>query len=298
MTRTVDRLTLLATFARIADRGSISAAARDLGLSQASASRRLTSLEDRIGVQLIARTTHELSLTAAGRDCLADARRLLGDWEALTERFAGERDALRGPIRIVAPIALGQDRLADAAFDFQKSHPNVVIDWLLQDGDIRMADIGADIWIKVGDVPDDRLIVRPLTTVERILVGIPALAGDRAIGKPADLAPLPCAALAPFEGGDIPLKGPRGRRAKLDARVSFASNNIFAVRRAALRGIGYAVMPRWFVADDLDSGNLAELLPGWRAPALTVNAAFPPTHRQTFRVRRFMEHLQGVLESL
>ncbi|QLC23623.1 LysR family transcriptional regulator [Parasphingopyxis algicola] len=298
MTKQIDRLTLLSTFARIAERGSISAAARDMGLSQASASRRLAALEDALGVLLIARTTHELSLTSAGRDCLDEARRLLGDWEALTERFADERDTMRGPVRIVAPVALGQDRLADAVLRFQERYPDVWIEWLLEDHDIRMADIGADIWIKVGPVPDDRLIVKPLARVERILVCTPAFAEGRSARGPGDIAPLPCAALSPFEGSRIPLTGPKGRRATLKAQMRFASNNIFAVRQAARQGVGYAVMPRWFVAADLESGRLAQILPGWRAASLTVNAARPPMHRQTLRVRRLMDHLEEELQAL
>ena len=96
MSKNLDRLTLLSTFARIAERGSISAAARDIGLSQASASRQLQALEEQLGVQLVQRTTHALSLTEAGRDCLADARALIDAWDALQERHAAEAGALAG----------------------------------------------------------------------------------------------------------------------------------------------------------------------------------------------------------
>ena len=99
-------MTLLATFLRIAERGSISAAARDLGLSQASASRQLADLEQRLGVPLIRRNTHSLALTEQGESCLADARSLLAGWEALTDRVAEDQTQLRGPLRIIAPVAL------------------------------------------------------------------------------------------------------------------------------------------------------------------------------------------------
>ncbi len=125
MSKSLDRLALLTTFARIAERGSISAAARDLGFSQASASRQLAELERRLGVQLIQRTTHRLALTQSGADCLSDARGLLDGWEALVERFAGEDSAVRGGLKIVAPIALGQRHLAEAALRFQQAHPAV-----------------------------------------------------------------------------------------------------------------------------------------------------------------------------
>ena len=93
MSKSLDRLSLLQTFVRIADAGSISAAARDLGLSQPSVSRQLAELESRFKAQLMRRTTHDLSLTTAGAELLADARRLLDEWEALEEKHLEAEDA-------------------------------------------------------------------------------------------------------------------------------------------------------------------------------------------------------------
>ena len=126
MMKSLDRLGLLETFVRIAERGSSSAAARDLGLSQASASRQLRELETRLGAVLANRTTHDFALTSAGVALLADARVALSNWEALEERHTGGDD-VRGPLRIVAPIALGQTLLADMAVAFQAEHPAVSI---------------------------------------------------------------------------------------------------------------------------------------------------------------------------
>ncbi len=291
MSKNLDRLSLLSTFARIAERGSISAAARDIGLSQASASRQLQALEDRLGVQLVQRTTHALSLTEAGRDCLADARALLDGWDALRERHAADADALAGKLMVVAPVALGQLHLAEAAARFQQAHPGVTITWRLQDDAIRFAEIGCDLWIKIGPVPDDSLVVRPLGRVERLMVAAPDLVDGRAVRSPGDLAALPCAALGPFEGGTIPLTHRNGRRQTVKAAVAFATNNIFAAHKAAQLGIGYAVMPRWFVEDDLAAGRLRDLLPAWRAPALAINAAYLPSRRQTRRLRAFIDHV-------
>ncbi|MEM9232937.1 MAG: LysR family transcriptional regulator, partial [Pseudomonadota bacterium] len=149
MTKRLDRLSLLETFVRIAERGSISAAARDIGLSQASASRQLSDLETRLGMRLVHRTTHELSLTTDGVAVLARARSLLQDWNEMSDALAGD-DKPRGPLKIVAPVALGQLHLASAAVDFQLQYPDITIDLQLEDGEIRFAETGCDLWVRAG----------------------------------------------------------------------------------------------------------------------------------------------------
>ena len=303
MSKSLDRLTLLATFARIAERGSISAAARDLGLSQASASRQLADLERRLGVQLIQRTTHSLSLTEAGRDCLAEARILTEGWDALVERYADEDSAIQGRLKVVAPVALGQLHLAEAALQFQKAHPGVAIGWILQDGAIRFAETGCDLWVKIGSVPDDSLVVRPLGRVERLIVAAPGLLKGRHVETPADLDDIPCAALEPFEAGSIPLirkkrAGKKRKQVTVAGQIALTTNNIFAGHKAARLGIGYAVMPRWLVQRDLDSGVLVDVLPDWRAPSLMINAAFLPARRQTRRLKLFLGHMAEAIAAI
>lgn len=291
MSKSLDRLALLTTFARIAERGSISAAARDLGLSQASASRQLKDLEARLGVQLIQRTTHALSLTPAGQDCLGDARALIDGWEALAERQADEQGALRGKLKVVAPVALGQLHLAEAALRFQQENPGVAITWHLADEAIRFAEIGCDLWIRIGALPDETLVARALGRVERLVVAAPSLTEDRKITRPGDLADLPCAALEPFEAANIALTRRDDAAEAVKARVALATNNIFAAHKAALLGIGYAVMPRWFVAEDLAAGRLVDLMPRWRAQSLTIHAGYLPSRRQTRRLKALIDHL-------
>ncbi|MEL6266866.1 MAG: LysR family transcriptional regulator [Pseudomonadota bacterium] len=292
MSQPTDRLTLLATFARIAERGSISAAARDLGLSQASASRQLAALEQRIGAPLITRTTHDLSLTEAGRACLVDARSLLSAWEALAERFDEARDApLRGRIRVVAPVALGQRALARSAADFLATHPGVSLSWLLDDRPVRMAELGADLWIKIGEVTDDTLVVRSLGRVERLVVSTPALFGTGRPSDPTALADVPMVAVEPFEGTRVQLVDHAGREAPVAARAVFSTDNIVAARTAVFAGAGWAVLPRWFVDAELLAGRLIDALPAWRAPKLTLNAALLPVGRRPRRVNTFAEHV-------
>ncbi|MEM8818082.1 MAG: LysR family transcriptional regulator [Pseudomonadota bacterium] len=291
MSKSLDRLTLLETFARIAERGSISAAGRDLGLSQASASRHLAELEMRLGTELVRRTTHSLALTEAGIACLAEARTLIDGWDALSERFGDENGVLKGRLKIVAPVALGQLHLAEAALRFQQMHPGITLTWLLDDAPIRFAEIGCDLWIKIGRVPDETLVVKQLGTVERLIVAAPSLIDGLTASKPDDIAELPCAALEPFEAASIPLTSSAGDRVDLAARAVITTNNIFSAYRAAMMGIGYAVLPAWFIDRELRAGTLIDVLPTWRAPSLSVNAAYRPARRQSRRLRAWLDHV-------
>ena len=291
MSKSLDRLTLLQTFVRIADAGSISAAARDLGLSQPSVSRQLAELESRFKAQLMQRTTHNLSLTAAGLELLADARQLLENWEALEEKYL-DVETLQGRLKVVAPIALGQLHLMDMLLQFQRQHPALSLSWQLEDHDIRFAEVGCDCWIKIGPVPDKTLRAKPLGQLERLVVAAPALLTAGAVAHPHALETLPCIALEPFEGGQIPLTTVQGETSLVRPAVRMATNNIFALRKAALSGLGIAVMPQWFIAEDLAQGRLIDLLPTWRAPQLTIHVISSPGRYQPQRLTQFLQLLR------
>jgi len=300
MSRTSDRLGLLETFARIADAGSISAAARDLGLTQPTASRQLAELEARLRTTLIRRTTHELSLTEAGQSLLGDSRDLLSGWEALEERHRSDADRLAGTLRVVSPVALGQTLLSGVAWRFQREHPDIVLDWELEDRAIRFAATGCDCWIRVGRIPDDTLIVRELARVERIVVCSPeylARAGSPPSG-PRDLEKLALLALEPFEGRSIPLTRGEGRVITVRPAVRLSTNSIVALREATLEGLGLSVMPRWFVREELRTRALVEALPPWRAPELPINVAYARSRYRTRRLHSFIERLASTVPEL
>ncbi len=127
MSKFHDRISLLTTFVRIAESGSLSAAGRDLNLSQPSVSRQLKELETQLGAQLFRRNTHSLALTEAGSDLLADARQIIASWESLHEKFQESEQALSGKLKVVAPVALGQLALCKLMCQFQIQHPNLSI---------------------------------------------------------------------------------------------------------------------------------------------------------------------------
>lgn len=292
MSKSLDRLALLETFVRIADAGSISAAARDLGLSQPSASRQLAELETRLKTQLMRRNTHSLSLTEAGTALLADARALLDGWEALEEKHLSREGRLAGTLKVVVPVALGQTRLGSLAWQFQQAYPEISLNWLLEDQPIRFSELGCDCWIRVGPVPDDTLVVKALGSVERLLVASAAFAERHEAGNsPEAVGTLDLLALAPFEGSTLVLHDGRGGSLNIEPPLRLQSNNIAAVKEAVANGLGMAVLPRWFVADELERNAFVDLLPNWRAPSLTIHAAYLPGRHQPRRLRVFLDYL-------
>ncbi len=299
MAQPLDRLTLLQTFVRIVDADSISAAARDLGLSQPSASRQLAQLEARLNAQLLRRTTHQLALTEAGSALLADARVLLDGWDVLEERHGTATGQVRGTLSVVAPVALGQTHLVNFVAGFQREFPEVVLNWQLNDEPIRFAEAGCDCWIRVGSVPDERLVVRRLGSVERLLVASPGLLADA--GTPttaAQVGRLPLLALAPFDGGTITLTRPGRPATTLSPDVRVRTNNIFALKQAALADLGLAVLPTWLISKELDAGELVAVPAGYRAPSLDLHVAYQSGRHTPLRLRRFLERLAAAVPAI
>lgn len=217
----------------------------------------------------------------------------------LEEKHLSGEDPVQGRLKVVAPVALGQLHLARIAWRFQLQHPQVSLNWQLDDQPIRFAEVGCDCWIKVGPVPDDTLVVRTLGSVERLLVASRAFVDKYGAPKtPKQAERLDLVGLEPFEGGLIPLTGSRSRAVALCPPLRMTTNNIFALKEAALMGLGMAVMPRWFVDAELKRGSFIDLLPAWRAPSLAIHVAYLPGKHQPGRLRAFLLTLRELLPGI
>ena len=293
MASTLDRFDLMRLLVRISETGSLTAAGRSLGLSQPSASRQLRSLEAELGTQLVMRSTHELSFTDAGQDFLENAKKLLAGWEEAVEAASVDTGALQGTIRVAAPMGLGQSVLADVAADFVAEHPGVQLDWRLIDEPGDLVREGIDVWIRVGPVLDESLIVRQVRTIDRIVVA----ASDVGItgATPSDLQGQPAVILGPYVGSEIELSGPDDQRYTLSPSARITTDNIFVAQRLILRGKGYSILPLWLIEDDLADGTLVHLCPGWTAPKLALSIAYPQSRYRPARVVEFMRHFRARL---
>jgi DNA-binding transcriptional LysR family regulator len=279
-----DRLDLLETFLRVAEAGALSRAATTLRVSQPSVSRRIRALEAETGVRLIHRTTHFLELTDEGRRLLPIARELVSRWDAALDEVREAEP--RGILRIAAPIGLGQSRLVDVAAAFLRRFPEVTVEWLLTDEPVDLASAAADIWIRIGDIPGERLVVRKLASVERIMAATPQLAKTA-----RDWTELPLVSLAPFYDTTLDLYSARGRRSRFDLKRKLQTNNIAAAKRAVLLGVGVALLPTWMIAEELERKELVRIAPDLAGKPLDVSVAYAPDRGRPLRARRFIEAL-------
>jgi DNA-binding transcriptional LysR family regulator len=293
MSKAADRLDLLQTFVRIAETGSLSAASRALGLAQPTVSRQLAQLESLMGVRLAQRSTSEFSLTEAGRTLLREARALLDRWQAIGENLQKGAEAPAGDLRVVATLGLGQQVLVDVAAAFMAKYPDVRIEWILTDRQIDLVEQGADCWLHVGPIRDESLVVREIGRIKRICVATPSFI--KQMGRPRSpvaLSKLPCVALAPYMGRKLALYGARGAETEVDLTPVFTTDTFFAADRAVRRGIGFGLMPTWYIADDLKSGRLVDLLPGWTAKPIGLYCAYSASRYRPARVNLFIDHMR------
>jgi len=292
----MDRFTTMATFVRVAELGSLSAAARDLGLTQPAVSQQVAALERRLGVRLLNRSTRRLALTEAGERYHAQARRILEAVAEAEDGLAEASDTLTGSLRVHAPAGLGQAHLAPILIGFQQRHPELAVELIADD---RYADLigeGVDVAIRLGALASPGLVARRLATLRRILVASPGyVAAHGRPGTPEDLARHPHVRFSWAAAGDaIPLVGPAG---PLEVRVRsrFLANTAFVLIEAIRAGIGIGGAQLPLVQTLLESGALVRVMRDYAYSPLEVHAVYPSGRFVPRRVRAFVDHLAAEL---
>jgi len=294
---TADRFELMETFVRIVDAGNLSAAAAQMGTTQPTVSRRLQALERSLGVRLLRRSTHSMTLTEDGQRCLERARELLANWHAFEADLRGAGDEPEGTLRVVAPHAFGQQQLVAPLADYLARYPRVNVEWLLHDRRPDFILEGIDCAIQVGAVDDQAAVAIKLAEVPRIVVAAPALVAHLPVLQaPADLAQLPWLAMRPYYRTEVtlaPIAGGNDVRFPIAPRMS--TDSLYALRTAAVSGVGAAIASAWLVADDLAQGRLVHIAPQWRAAPLPVWLVYPQARFYPARLRRFLDVIRAAM---
>ena len=294
-----DRLDLLETFVRIVEAGSLSAAAAQLATTQPTVSRRLQALERVLGVRLLRRSTHTMTLTEDGERCLERARRLLSDWHEFESDLKGVGEEPAGRLRVVVPHAFGQQHLIGPLADYLRRTPRVDVEWLLHDRRPDFVAEGVDCAIQVGQVDDPGVVAVRLAQVPRLVAAAPALVDPAP--APDDLAALgalPWLGLRPYYRDEVVLRrvgvgGGEVRRIAIRPRME--TDNLFALRAAALAGVGVGLFSAWLVARDVAEGRLVHLAPAWEGEPLPVHLVYPHARFYPARLRRFVEGMRAAM---
>lgn len=297
---TADRIALLHTFVRIVESGSLSAAASQLSTTQPTISRRLQALEQLLGIKLIQRTTHSMKLTDDGERCYRHAHQLIGNWQNMEDDVSAVRDEPLGILRVRAPHAFGQDQLIDPLGDYLQRYPHTSVEWTLNDHSPDFIHEGIDCAIHVGQVTDEGVVAVLLAEVPRIVVASPALLADSPpIAGLQQLAQLPWLALNSFYRNEVtlyPVRGGKPAHFAIAPRIS--TDSLYAVRKAAVNGLGAAMVSSWLVKEDLAEGRLQHLLPEWQANPLPIYLLYPYASYYPARLRKFLALMKEVMPGL
>ncbi|MCQ4312214.1 LysR family transcriptional regulator [Pseudomonas stutzeri] len=296
----LDRIELLRTFIRIVEAGSLSAAAAQLSTTQPTVSRRLQTLERSLGLQLLNRSTHGMQLTGDGERCYTYAKQVLESWTEMEAELLGAREDPRGTLRVQVPHAFGQDQLIAPLGEYLHQYPNVSVEWVLHDRRPDFVAEGIDCAIQVGVIEDPSVIAIRLGEVPRIVVAAPKLLGSEPLpGSTEELQRLPWLALRTYYTDEVVLTclaDGRSHRFSIQPRVS--TDSLYALRSAALAGLGACVSSAWIVARDLDEGRLIQLIPQWQAPPLPVYLIYPHARSDPAKLRLFAELIRSRMPNL
>lgn len=299
-TERIDRVELMRTFVRIVESGSLSAAARQLGTTQATVSRRLQSLETVLGVRLLLRTTHATKLTDDGERCYQHARRVIDSWLALEDEVGQTEDEPVGVLRVRAPHAFGQDQLLKPLTQFLQRYPQLSVEWMLNDKSVDFLSDNLDCAIRVGAEIDPATVSVLLAEVPRCVVASPELLAQFApVKTPEDLSALPWIAINTFYQRHVELfDGVSELPARVAITPRLSTDSLHVARNTVLSGLGVAVVSSWTVKEDIQEGRLVHLLPGWQPAALPVHLVYPWSRYYPARLRRFLEMMRKVMPDI
>lgn len=287
----MDRLSVLQTFVAVAETGSFTAAAERLGLSRAMTSRHVQTLEDRLGVRLLQRTTRRVSPTEAGLGYLERARRLLVDFDEAETEVRGERAAPRGTLRVNAPVSFGRTHLARALPGFLLRHPDLAVEITVNDRVVDLIEEGYDVAIRIGRLGDSSLVARRLGTVISHLAASPAYLDRHGVpAGPEDLASHVCLGYA-YSASAQSLSHHDGRQATVRVEGGLYANNGDLLTEVAAGGAGIVIQPDFILGPYLADGRLVPVLPDWTRPDLGIYAVHHQSRHVAAKVRAFVDHL-------
>lgn len=292
----MDKLKAMATFARVVELGSMSAAAREMGMSTSAVSQTIRALEAQTGVALLHRSTRRLTLSAAGSGFYEGCAEMLAAAQRAEQRLAEQRDAPLGELRIAAPVSFAGAHLGIALAPLLRTNPQLSLRIFAADERIDLIEARIDLAIRVGRLADSSLVARPLAQWNELLCAAPGWLAQVGLPRePEDLAQLDWLLLTPLgEPQVLDLRrGTAQRQVRILGRnASNSQQALLALTRAGL-GISRQVEPD--VAADLASGALVRVLPEWSLPPIGIWAVTPQREAQPAKVRHAIEALRQSL---
>ena len=289
----MDRFEDLQAFVTVVETGSFTAAADRLDIAKSAVSRRVSALEERLGVQLLRRTTRRLNLTDTGQSFYEHSARILADLEEAEAAVAQEHGELRGNLRVALPLSFGIRHMCRPIAEFSRNHPRVTFDLDLNDRRIDLITEGVDLAVRIGRLADSTLIARKLFEARTVVCASPAYLEERGTPEtPEDLVDHDCLVYSNLaDPGRWICTDSEGGRHSVEVNVTMTASSGDFLSAAAADGLGIAMQPTFIAGELISSGELVPLLTNYQWPVTPAYAIYPPTRHLTYRVREFIDFL-------
>jgi DNA-binding transcriptional LysR family regulator len=287
-----DSLYEMSVFSKVVAAGSLSAAARDMGVSTAVVSRRLAALEARLGVRLVNRTTRRLALTDEGASYHEACARILGEIEDADAAAAAQRVEPQGILKVALPASFGHKHIAPLVPPFAERYPKIQLLLSLSDRTVNVIEEGYDLAIRIGELEDSSLAARKLAPNRRVVCASPEyLRTHVAPRTPDDLPQHNCLTTTDLHM-NWEYKGMDGKRGTVRVTGRYACDNWEVLREWALAGLGVALKSTWDVRRQLEDGSLVRLLPGYDfGTDVAIYAIYPHRRHLPAKTRVFIDYL-------
>ena len=287
----MDRMTSMATFVKVVESGGFSAAARTLSMSPSMVTAHVQSLEERLGVRLLNRSTRRVSLTEVGHAYYERCLQILAEADDADQIAQALQSTPRGTLRLNTSIAI-PPLLAPVIAEFVALYPEASVNLTMTDRMIDLVEEGFDLAVRNMSVPDSSLVVRRVATYRFVVCGAPGYLAARGIPRqPADLSRHNCLVYSHSAwGNDWRFAGPDGEHS-VAVEGNLQANSDNALRLAAVHGQGLALAPSFLLLDEIKSGRLVPVLTEFLQAEHAINAIYPHRHHLPAKVRSFIDLL-------
>ena len=283
----------LQAFVAVVEAGSFTAAAERLDSAKSAVSRRVSALEDRLGVQLLRRTTRQLNLTDTGQSFYEHSARILADLDEAEAAVLQEHGELRGTLRVALPLSFAVRHMSVPIAEFSRRHPRVEFEFDLNDRRIDLVQEGMDLALRIGRLSDSTLIARRLFDVRAVACASPAYVEQFGVPEsPQDLMSHQCLVYSNIrDPGRWRYLDDDGVQQSVEVNVSMSASSGDFLREAAVQGLGIALQPTFIAGEKICSGELVPVLRNYEWPVAPAYAVYPPTRHLSYRVRAFIDFL-------
>ena len=289
----MDKFEDLQAFVAVVEAGTFTAAADRLNLAKSAISRRVSGLEERLGVQLLRRTTRVLNLTDTGQSFYEHSSRILADLEEAEAAVQLEHGELRGTLRVALPLSFGVRHMCKPIAAFCHRHPRLKFDLDLNDRRIDLLEEGIDVAIRIAHLRDSSLIARKLFDVHTVVAASPHYLKTHGTPQsPEELVDHECLVYSNLpEPGRWAWTDEKGKKHVVEVKTAMRASSGDFLTNAAAHGLGIVIQPAFLASEAIRRGNLVPILANYEWPKSPAYAVYPPTRHLSYRVRAFIDFL-------